>query len=288
MNISKKRNKKKILIIGHGFLAKSLIDNFNKSSNYNISCISKVNKFIKSKNHNINFFDIYKIKKTIFNEKFNVIINTIGNINHDKFNSQNENQIFNDHFLLPKLILEKIKKDFETLFIQIGSIEEIEQINKKKFYATPYALYKNYFSNYLLTLKNNKVLNAKIIYLNSAFGKYQKKDRLIPLAIDSLIKKKSFFPKNPHKKRNFISSEEFATSVENIIINHKKFQDKIIVKSKFNYKVGEIVSFIIENKKIKKYIAAKSNYKKIDIFYVNEKNSIETKINKVIDFYINE
>ena len=68
-------------------------------------------------------------------------------------------------------------------------------------------------------MKNNKVLNVKIIYLNSVFGKYQK-DRLIPLAIDSLKKNKLFFPKNPHQ-RNFISSEEFATSVEKIITNIK-------------------------------------------------------------------
>ena len=288
MNISKKRNRKKILIIGHGFLAKSLINNFSKRSNFNIFCISKIKKYIQNYNSNVKFIDISKIKKTNFNIKFDVIINTIGNINHDNFNSQTENQILNDHFLLPKMILEKIKKDSQTLFIQIGSIDELEQINKKEFYQTPYAFFKNYFSNYLLTLKNNKVLNVKIIYLNSVFGKYQKKDRLIPLAIDSLKKNKLFFPKNPHQKRNFISSEEFATSIEKIITKHKKFQDKIIIKSKFNYKVGEIVSFILENKNIKKYISTSSNYKKVEVFYINEKINIKTKLKKVIDFYINE
>ena len=36
----------------------------------------------------------------------------------------------------------KSKKDSQTLFIQIGSIDELDQINKKEFYQTPYAFSK--------------------------------------------------------------------------------------------------------------------------------------------------
>ena len=289
MTITKKiNNKKTIIIIGYGFLAKSLIEYFNKSLNYNILCILKLKKIKKKKISNINFIDISKINKINYYKRIDVIINAIGNIDHNNFNSQTENQIFTEHFLLPKRILEKIKKSYETLFIQIGTIDELDQIKKNEFYKTPYALYKNYFSNYLLTLKYNKILNSKIVYVNSVFGKYQKKDRLIPLAINSLIKKKSFLPNNPHQKRNFISSEEFSNSINNIVNKHKKYKDKIIIKSKFDYKVGEIVSFILKNKNIKKYIASKMNNTKIDTVYVKENTKIETKLRKVIDFYANE
>lgn len=288
MNISKIRNKKTIIIIGYGFLARSIIENINKNFKYNIFCICRIKKNNKKNSLNINFVDISKIKKINFHKNIDVIINTIGNINHDNFNSKSENQIFIEHFLLPKMILDKITKSLKTLFIQIGSIDELKQIKNKKYYKSPYALYKNYFSNYLLTLKYNNILNSKIVYVNSVFGKYQKKDRLIPNVIENFIKNKSFIPDNPNQKRNFISSEEFVTSLEKIITKHSKFQDQIIIKSKFDYKVGDIVSFIIKNKNIKKYISSKMNNTKIDTVYVKENIKIETKLRKVIDFYANE
>ena len=288
MNISKIRNKKTIIIIGYGFLARSIIENINKNFKYNIFCICRIKKNNKKNSLNINFVDISKIKKINFHKNIDVIINTIGNINHDNFNSKSENQIFIEHFLLPKMILDKITKSLKTLFIQIGSIDELKQIKNKKYYKSPYALYKNYFSNYLLTLKYNNILNSKIVYVNSVFGKYQKKDRLIPNVIENFIKNKSFIPNNPNQKRNFISSEEFVNSLEKIITKHSKFQDQIIIKSKFDYKVGDIVSFIIKNKNIKKYISSKMNNTKIDTVYVKENIKIETKLRKVIDFYANE
>ena len=287
MNISKKRNKKKIIIIGYGFLAKSLINYFHKKSNYNIFCISKFSKSNQKLNPKIKFLDISKIIK--FNiYKPNIIINTLGNINHDNFTSKYENQIFIDHFNLPRKILEIISKNSKTLFLQIGSIEEIEQINKNGFYKTPYAFFKNYFSNYLLTLKYNKYLNVKIIYLNSVFGKFQKYDRLIPISINSFIKNKSFTPNNPNQKRNFISSDEFAESVDEVIRKYQKFKDKIIIQSMFDYKVGDIVSFILKSKPIKKYKAREFKNLNFETLFVKEKLNIENKLKKTIETYLNE
>ena len=120
MNISKIRNKKTIIIIGYGFLARSIIENINKNFKYNIFCICRIKKNNKKNSFNINFVDISKIKKINFHKNIDVIINTIGNINHDNFNSKSENQIFIEHFLLPKMILDKITKSLKTLFIQIG------------------------------------------------------------------------------------------------------------------------------------------------------------------------
>ena len=39
------------------------------------------------------------------------------------------------------MILEKVKKDSQTLFIQIGSIDELDQINKKKNFIKPLMLF---------------------------------------------------------------------------------------------------------------------------------------------------
>lgn len=287
MSILKKRNKKKLFIIGYGFLAKSLIDYLNKKKSYNIFCISRSSRFKQKENPDIKFIDITRLNKFKLN-KAKIVINTLGNINHDKFNSKSENQIFVDHFYLPKIILDNIEINAKTLFIQIGSIDEIKQINKNKFFNTPYALFKNYFSNYLLTLKFNKILNSKIIYINSVFGKYQKNDRLIPISINSLIKNQPFFPKNPKQKRNFISSDEFAESIYKIILNHKKFKDRIIIQSIFDYKVGDIVSFILKKTQIKKYKAKKNENSNYETFIVDEKLNIENKLKKTIDSYINE
>lgn len=287
MSILKKRNKKKLFIIGYGFLAKSLIDYLNKKKSYNIFCISRSSRFKQKENPDIKFIDITRLNKFKLN-KAKIVINTLGNINHDKFNSKSENQIFVDHFYLPKIILDNIEINAKTLFIQIGSIDEIKQINKNKFYNTPYALFKNYFSNYLLTLKFNKILNSKIIYINSVFGKYQKNDRLIPISINSLIKNQPFFPKNPKQKRNFISSDEFAESIYKIILNHKKFKDRIIIQSIFDYKVGDIVSFILKKTQIKKYKAKKNENSNYETYFVDEKLNIENKLKKTIDSYINE
>ena len=288
MSISKKKNNKTILILGYGFLAKSLINYFDNKPKYNIFCISKTSNIKEPQHSNVKFINISLNKKINLNEKIDIIINTIGNINHDNFESQDENQIFIDHLYLPKKILHEIKKDFSTLFIQIGSIDEIEQIKRYSFYKTPYALFKNYFSNYLLTLKSNKFLNAKIIYVNSVFGKYQKKDRLIPSAINSLVNKKSFKVNNPKQKRNFISSDEFAYSVNEIICQHHKYKDKIIIKSIYDYKINDIVLSILENKPITKYFSKKSYNSNYDILIVKEKLKMEEKLKNTIKFYTNE
>ena len=139
-----------------------------------------------------------------------------------------------------------------------------------------------------MSLNYNKILNSKIVFVSSVFGKNQKKNRLIPSAIESLILNKPFFSNNPLQKRNFISSEEFASSIYKIIKSPTKYKNKILIKSKFDYKVGEIVSFILHNKNINKNITSKFNYSNIDILYVNEKIKIEAKLKKVIEFYKNE
>ena len=112
MSISKKKNNKTILILGYGFLAKSLINYFNNKLKYNIFCVSKPSNIKEPQHSNVKFINISLNKKMNLNEKIDIIINTIGNINHDNFESQDENQIFIDHLYLPIKILHEIKKDF--------------------------------------------------------------------------------------------------------------------------------------------------------------------------------
>ncbi len=291
MSIIKKTNKKKILILGNGFISHCLINHFNIKKNTQLFCLHKSKNITFKKFKNVKYINLSNQKKIKAIKKINIFINTLGNIDHNSFNTTSEIEMFKQHFHIPMHILNLIEKNKKMLFIQIGSIDEINQIKKNNFYTTPYALYKNYFSNYLLTLVYNNIINSKIIYVNSVFGIYQKIDRFIPSVIQNFIRNKRFNPNFPQLKRNFIASNDFASSVEKIINKPNNFKNKIIIKSKYDYKISDIVKYIYSEKKndtyIKKY-KSKNNFEQtIDILIVDENSSFESNLLKTMDFYKN-
>lgn len=292
MSTIKKTNKKKILVLGNGFLSQSLLNHFNKKKNFQIVCVlKKQNKNIK-KISNVRYINISNQKEIKSIKKINIIINALGNIDHNKFNTISDIKMFKQHFYIPKKVLDLVEKNTKTLFIQIGSIDEINQIKKDKYFTTPYALYKYYFSKYLLTLDANNVINSKIVYVNSVFGNHQKKNRFIPSVIHNYIKNKKFHSNFPKTKRNFISSSEFASSIEKIINKPSNFKNNIIIKSNYDYKIEDIVKYIyIKNKnkyKINKYISKNILKNNFDNLIVKGNSSFESNIINTIDFYINE
>ena len=285
MSISKRINKKKIIVFGNGFISQAVINYFNKDKKFSLICLSKPNKNLKKITgvKYLNIGDNKNIKKI---SKIDFIINALGNINHSNFKTKSESLIFNEHFNLPIKILKKLNLTNKIIFLQIGSIDEINQLRKNPYHLTPYALSKNFFSNYLLTLKYNHFIDAKIIYVNSVFGKNQKKNRFIPSVIDSFINKKSFIPTHPNENRNFISSTELVNAIHKILNKPNDFKEKIIIKSKNDYKIKDIVSYIYgQNKsklKIRKYKSQNFKLPRLDYFFV--KDNLEKKINELIKF----
>ena len=78
--------------------------------------------------------------KNIKISKIDFIINALGNINHSNFKTKSESLIFNEHFNLPIKILKKLNLTNKIIFLQIGSIDEINQLRKNPYHLTPYAL----------------------------------------------------------------------------------------------------------------------------------------------------
>lgn len=289
MSTLKRINKKKIIVLGNGFISQSILNYFNKNNKYLLFCLSKPNKNIK-KIKGVKYLssnDYKNIKKLC---DIDFIINALGNINHSNFKTNSEYKIFDEHFNIPIKILKNMTISKNTLFLQIGSIDEIDQLNKNRYHLTPYALSKNFFSNYLLTLKYNKFINAKIIYVNSVFGKKQKKDRFIPSVINSFLIKKIFIPTSPNQNRNFISSAEFVNAVHEILNKPNNFNDKIIIKSKHDYKIKDIVSYIYnKNKqqvKIRRYKSQNYKLPSIDYYFVKDQDNFEKNLDEIIEFYM--
>ncbi len=288
MTTSKRINKKKILVFGNGFISQAVLNFFNKDKKFLLICLCKPNKNLK-KITGVKYLNISDYKNINKIRKIDFIINALGNINHSKFKTKSESIIFNEHFNLPIKILANLNINNKVLFLQIGSIDEITQLFKNPYHLTPYALSKNFFSNYILTLNYNNFINAKIIYVNSVFGENQKKNRFIPYVIDSFINKKSFIPNYPNENRNFISSTELVNAIYIILKKPNVFKDKIIIKSKNDYKIKDIVSYIYnKNKskiKIRKYKSQNFKLPSLDYFFV--KDNFEKKIDEIIKFYIN-
>ena len=288
MSISKRINKKKIIVLGNGFISQAFLNYFNKDKKFSLICLSKPNENLK-KITGVKYLNIRDHKNIKKIHKIDFIINALGNINHSNFKTKSESVIFNEHFNLPIKILKNLNLTNKIIFLQIGSIDEINQLRKNPYHLTPYALSKNFFSNYLLTLKYNHFIDVRIIYVNSVFGKNQKKNRFIPSVINSFVNKKSFTPTYPDENRNFISSTELVTAIHKILNKPYDFKEKIIIKSKNDYKIKDIVSYIYsQNKsklKIRKYKSQNFKLPRLDYFFV--KDNLEKKINEIIKSYIN-
>lgn len=221
---------KKVLIIGgKGFLGTNVARALIKFG-YNVDLLCKKKKnFKRLKNTNYIFCDIRNkkdLKKKIDNN-YEYVINFAGNIDH-----KNTQQTFSTHFIAIKNILEILKKRKIKLFIQAGSCLEYgknKSPQKEKERCRPISQYgksKYYLSKYLI--KNKKKFQFKFIILRlyQVYGPYQKKDRLIPIVIDSCLQNKNFNCTEGNQERDFLYIDDLTTLIKKML-NHKKINSNI-------------------------------------------------------------
>lgn len=249
--------KYKILIVGGtGFLGTNLIKkifetNFKNSLIYSISKNSTNHFFKKKKNLKFIKIDVTKKKdfKKINKISFNYIFNFGGNIDHKNFTQTNKAHYIGVQNLISELNLKKL-----ILFIQIGSSLEYGKIKSPQFESSncrPNSIYgraKLKASNYIKIKSFEKKFKYIILRLYQVYGPNQKSDRLIPGAIETLLKNEEYNCSLGRQYRDFLFVKDFVELLIKII-NKKKINSKI-----YNVGFGKIYTVRKVLKLIKKII----------------------------------
>ena len=197
--------KKKILIFGAtGFLGRNLKKIILKKKIFKVTCIKK----------NKDNFNASLLEKKLKFKKFDFVINFAGNINH-----ANKFETYKAHYNLIKNIVKYIKKTNSGHLIQTGSSLEYGRIaspqeeDDKCIPNSHYGKAKYLSTKYII--KNLK--KYIIIRPYQVYGPFQKKDRLIPLTIDSCLKNKKFACTEGSQKRDFLFIEDFIELILQIL-----------------------------------------------------------------------
>ena len=215
---------KKILIIGaNGFLGYNLAKKIK-----NIGC--KIVLLCKKKNNSLKpikqaeyiYCDISnfkKLKKKLIGD-FDYFINFSGNINH-----QNKSQTYQTHYNGFKKLIRVLENKKIKLFIQAGSSLEYGKYSspqKERIISRPISHYgraKYLASRFLMNKKKN--FKYIILRLYQIYGPYQKKDRLIPIVINSCLKNKKFNCTEGNQKRDFLYIDDLIELLIKIIKTKK-------------------------------------------------------------------
>ena len=269
--------KKKILILGgNGFLGKNLLGTLVKLRRYKITSVSKKilknSKKIKKINSiSCNINDYPKFKKKLKNEKFDFVINFSGNINHS-----DKEETFKAHYNCVKNIVKYIKLTKSGLLIQAGSSLEYggnKSPQNEKQICKPLSVYgqaKLLSSKFIMkNLKKFIILRPYQIY-----GPYQKKNRLIPITIESCIKNLKFKCTLGNQERDFLYVDDFIDLIIKILGSKDINSGIFNVGSGKPIKVKNVILTIV--KKIKKGTPLFGELK----MRKDEKNSLYPDLNK--------
>ncbi len=233
----------KILITGaSGFLGINLISRINKLRNFEIhGLVNKSKKKFKI------FENIKYIKSDITNKKelkkkidpvYDCVINFAGNIDHgDKI------QTLNAHYVGLKNLIKIIDIKKIKLFIQVGSSLEYgrkkspHKENQKCFPVSNYGKAKLLSTKFIM----KKIKRYIVLRLYQVYGPHQKKNRLIPITIDSCLKDKSFACTEGSQLRDFLFVDDLNDLILKIL-KKKKIKSGIYnVGSSAPIKVRDII-----------------------------------------------
>jgi nucleoside-diphosphate-sugar epimerase len=243
----------KILVTGGtGFIGYNLLKKLSKF-NFDLYSLStkNPNKLMRLKKVNYLISDISKKKilKNSLREKFDIIINLSGYVDHS-----NKIKTIKSHYKGCKNLFNLIKKNKKTkLFIQIGSSMEYGKSaspQKENVVCIPkgyYGLAKHKATKFLV--EQSKKVNFSIIILRlyQVYGPYQMENRLIPFVINSCLKDKKFDCTEGNQIRNFTHIDDLIILILKII-KTKKMKSEII---NFGHKNSiKIKSLIVKIKKI--------------------------------------
>ena len=251
--MKKKSNKKKILIIGGtGFLgfnlAKKCLE--KKWSVTSVSLKSKINKKRLLKKVNYIKLDISKynqLKKKLSN--YNYVVNFGGYVDHKK---KNKNLAY--HFKGCKNLVKFFEKKKIDFFIQIGTGLEYGKKNspiKESSKCNPISIYaksKYLASKYIIQKAKRNNFPALVLRPFQVYGPMQDNNRLIPIIINSCLKKEKFNCSDGKQFRDFIFIDDFIEAILKIISKSNKGQAAKVFNIGYGkpYKVRNIIKMIVK------------------------------------------
>lgn len=268
---------KKILIIGSsGFLGINFLDKIKNYKKFEVHALVHKKKYINKNYKNIKFIQAnickYKDLEKKLKSSYDCILNFSGNIDHKK-----NKETYDVHYTGVKNLVKIIKKKNSKLLIQLGSSLEYgikKPPHNEKTICKPISYYGK--AKHLATkFIRKKLKNYLILRPYQIYGPHQKIDRLIPIAIVSFLKNKTFPCSEGIQLRDFLFVDDFNKLLIKIL-NKKKIKNGI-------YNVGSgkplKVRYVIET--IFKLIGrGQAKFGKIKM-RKDEINAYYTKIDKV-------
>ncbi len=291
----------KILVTGaNGFLGQNLLNTFAKKKRLKVYGLIKSNTKIK-KIKNIKYIrgditNFKKLKKGL-RTNFDVIINFAGNIDH-----KNKKQTFDAHYKGLKNLLEIINYNKKNLFIQIGSSLEYGKKISPNFEEDKCLPISHYgkSKNLATKLVQKKLKNFLILRLYQVYGPYQKKDRLVPITIDSCLQNNSFACSAGLQKRDFLYVDDFVRLILKILKKRSFLSGIYNVGSGKSIKIKTVINKIRKMIKKGKPLFGKINMRKEEVlnsypsiskvkktFNWNPTTTLQKGLAKTIRFYEN-
>jgi nucleoside-diphosphate-sugar epimerase len=241
---------KKILITGAtGFVGKNLLDYFLKKKYFIYAILRKSKKNIKfakeykiNKNFkSINFSDIYDLKKQLLNYKIDYAIHAATHY-VKKHKSSDINKIIDSNILFPTIIIDMLCNKKIKKFINFGTVWQ--HYNNKKdhaynLYASSKQAFNKIFNYYRNQFPKTHFYN---LLISDAFGKNDKRKKLIPIIIKNYNKKSTIkIPKD--LSMNFVNVKYIINVIENIINKDIK-PDTYVIKDKKNLKIFDLINYL--------------------------------------------
>lgn len=260
--------KKNILIVGGtGFIGKHLAGKC-LSLNWNVTSISTSKPKKKNKLKKVKYIvcDISKKKKlsSKIKNNFNYVVNLGGYVDHRK-----KIKTYRSHYLGVKNLSNLFLGKNLSSFIQMGSSLEYgnlhspqkehikTNVNKMK---SVYAKSKLMATNYLIKLNRKYNFPCTILRLYLAFGPKQDRNRLIPITINSCLKKLNFDCSEGKQFRDFIYIDDVVDLIICVLKNRNSRGEIINVGSGKKQKIKTVIKKIISLSK-----GGKPNFGKIKL-----------------------
>ena len=211
------KNKSIIIFGGTGFLGyhlakKSLkkgwkVTSVSSKSPKKSRCLSKV-KYLKC-----DIVNKKKLKKLIKNN-FSYVVNLSGYVDHS-----NKVKTYQSHYIGCKNIADIFLKLKPKSFIQIGSSLEYGKANspqRENVKSKPISVYaksKYLSTKYLLSIYKKNNFPVTVLRLYQAYGPGQDLNRLIPIVINSCLKKEKFPCSEGKQFRDFIYVTDVISAI---------------------------------------------------------------------------